>query len=110
MQRIRKKCYKLINEAIKNFPNMYKFCNGSLNKFVLLLRKGVYPFEYMDTWEIFNETSLPDKKAFYTELNLEGITNKDYAHAQKVLEIFEIKNIDECSAWYIIACRCVWKL
>ena len=49
MQRIRKKCYKLINEAIKNFPNMYKFCNGSLNKFVLLLRKGVYPFEYMDT-------------------------------------------------------------
>ena len=85
---------------------MYKFCNGSLNKFVLLLRKGVYPFEYMDSWEIFNETSLPDKKAFYTELNLEDITNKDYAHAQKVLEKFEIKNIGECSAWYIIACRC----
>ena len=37
--------------------------NGDLNKFVLLLRKGVYPYEYMDSWERFNETSLPDKKA-----------------------------------------------
>ena len=40
----------------------------------------------MDSWERFNETSLPDKKAFYSELNLEDITDKDYAHAQKVWE------------------------
>ena len=38
----------------------------------------------MDSWERFNETSLPDKKAFYNELNLEDIADKDYAHAQKV--------------------------
>ena len=38
---------------------MHKFCNGDLNKFVLLLRKGVYPYEYMNSWERFNETSLP---------------------------------------------------
>ena len=44
----------------------------------------------MDSWERFNETSLPDKKAFYSELNLEDITDKDYAHAQKVWEVFEI--------------------
>ena len=41
----------------------------------------------MDSWEKFNETSLPDKEPFYSELNEAGITNKDYAHAQKVFEI-----------------------
>ena len=79
-----KKCSKLINEAIKFFSNTNQFCNGNFNKFVLLLRKGVYPYEYMDSWERFNETSLPDKKAFYNQLNLEDIADKDYAHAQKV--------------------------
>ena len=42
----------------------------------------------MDSWERFNETSLPDKKYFYIELNLEDITDKDYSHAQKVFEKF----------------------
>ena len=45
--------------------------------FFFLLRKGVYPYEYMDSWETFNETSLPDKEAFYSELNEEEITDKD---------------------------------
>ena len=40
----------------------------------------------MDSWERFNETSLPDKKTFYSKLNFEDITNKDYAHAQKFLK------------------------
>ena len=44
----------------------------------MLLRKGAYPYEYMDNWERFDETLLPDKKAFYSELNLEDITDKDY--------------------------------
>ena len=55
---------KSVNELIEKFPNTYQFCNGDLNKFVLLLRKGVYPYEYMDSWERFNETSLPPKKIF----------------------------------------------
>ena len=55
---------KSINDLIEKFPRMHKFCNGDLNKFVLLLRKGVYPYEYMDSWERFNETSLPPKKIF----------------------------------------------
>ena len=42
----------------------------------------------MNSWERFDETSLPDKKYFYSELNLEGITDKDYSHAQKVFEEF----------------------
>ena len=80
---------------------MYQFCNGKLNKFVLLLRKGVYPYEYMDSWERFDETSLPDKEAFYSELNLEDITDKDYEHAQKVWKVFGIKNLGEYHDLYV---------
>ena len=50
---------KSVNDLIKKLPRMYQFCNGDLNKFVLLLTKGVYPYESMYLWERFNETSLP---------------------------------------------------
>ena len=49
----------------------------------------------MNSWEKFNETSLPDKESFYSELNKESITNEDYADAQKVWEVFEMKNLGE---------------
>ena len=55
----------------------------------------------MDSWERFNETSLPDKKAFYSELNLEDITDKDYAHAQKVFEEFKLKNLGDYHDLYV---------
>ena len=51
-------------ELIKRFANTYEFCNGDLNKFILLLRKGIYPYEYMDNWERFDETSFPIKSLF----------------------------------------------
>ena len=96
-----KKYSKLINEAIKKFLITNKFCNGNLNKFVLLLRKGVYFYEDMDSWGKFGETTLPDKEAFYSKLNLEDITNKDYAHAHKVCKVFEIKNRGEYHDLYV---------
>ena len=68
---------------------------------VLLLRKGVYPYEYIDSWEKFNEISLPPKEAFYSELNLEDIKDEDYEHAQKVWEVFEIKNLGEYQDLYV---------
>ena len=81
----------------------------------MLLRKGVYRYEYMGSWERFNETSLPYKKAIYSKLNLEDITDKDYVHAQKVFKELKLKKPRWlswvlCSKWYIIACRCIWKL
>ena len=45
---------------------MPEFCNGDVNKFVLLLRKCVYPYEYTDSWEGFSKTSLLDKKKLFT--------------------------------------------
>ena len=50
-------------DLIQRFENIYEFCNGDLYKFNILLIKSVYPYEYMDSWERFNET-LPDKEAF----------------------------------------------
>ena len=70
-----------IEGLIKKFPSIYQFCNGDLNKFVSLLRKGVYPYECMDSWEKPDEASLPPKEDFYSELNLEGISDEDYAYA-----------------------------
>ena len=92
---------KSVNDLIEKFPTTYKFCNSNLNKFVLLLRKNVYPYEYMDGWERFNETSLPPKKSFYSELNLEDISDKDYLHAQKVWDVFEIRNLGEYHDLYV---------
>ena len=60
----RKICTKSKDRLIKKFLRIYKFCMGNLNKFVLLLRKDVYPYEYMDSWKIFDETSSPPKKEF----------------------------------------------
>ena len=51
-------------ELIQRFANTYKFCNEDLHKFILLLRKGVFPYEHMDNWQRFDKTSLPDKEAF----------------------------------------------
>ena len=61
----------------------------------MLLRKGVYPYKDMDSWEKIDETKIPPKEAFYSKLNLEGISDADYAHAQKLWEVLGIKNRSE---------------
>ena len=79
-------------ELIKRFANIYEFCNEDINRFVLLLRKGV------NTWivgERFDETSMPDKEAFYSSLNMEDITDVDYRHAKTVLKNFNNKNLGD---------------
>ena len=50
-----------------------------------MLRKGVYPYKYMDVWKKINEASLPEKEDFYSDLNMEDITDADYIHAKKSL-------------------------
>ena len=68
----------------------------------------------MDSWEKLDETTLPDKEEFYSNLNLENISDEGHFHAQKVWEGFEIKSQGEyydliCLKWYIITCRYVSK-
>ena len=92
-QRYRKKFNK---EAIKRFASVYEFCNKDL-----LLRKGVYPYEYMDNWERFNETSLPSKESFYSNLNMENIDDIDYRHGNNVFNKFKLNNLGEYHDLYV---------
>ena len=76
-----------INGLIKKFPSMCQFCNGDINKFVLLLR--------------FNETLLLDKKAFNSKLNLEDCTDENYTHYQKVFKELEFKKLGDYHSLYV---------
>ena len=85
----------------KSFRNTYNFCNKDINKFMLLLRKCVYPYEYMDDWDRFNEEKLPNKNDFHSSLNMEDISEIDYRHALKVFNKFNIKNLGEYHDLYV---------
>ena len=61
----------------------------------MLLRKVVYPYEYIDSWGRFNETLLPDKEVFYSNLNVEDITDVDHRHAKRVFKNLSNKNLGD---------------
>ena len=67
----------------KNFNHTSRFW-GCDEKFCLMIRKGVYPYEYMDGWRRFEETTLPTKDALCSRLNMKGISDQDHEHAQQV--------------------------
>ena len=88
-------------ELLKRFASTYEFCDKNLNKFVLLLKKGVYPYEYIDNWERFNETSLPNKEYFYSNLNMGNIDDIDYRHGNNVFKRFKLKNLGKYHDLYV---------
>ena len=98
-----KKNYKkdFNKKLIKRFANIFEFYSEDINKILLLLRKGVYPYEYMDSWERFNEKSLPDKEAFYSSLNMEDITDIDHRHANNVFTNLSNKNLGDYHDLYV---------
>ena len=67
----------------------------------LLTRKGVYPYEYVNSWDRFNETLLPPIDAFYSNLNMSLINEDDYQHAQKVWEEFGIRDLGDYYNLYL---------
>ena len=91
---------KIDEELKKRFKNTLKFSNNNNNKFILLLKKGVYPYEYMHEWEKFNEITLPEKEEFYSNLNMD-ITDADYMHGKRVCKDFEIKHLGEYHDLYL---------
>ena len=92
---------QLLDSLIKRFPSTYKLSKNNTDKFLLLLRKGVYPYEYMNDWDKFNETDLPSIKDHYHNLHLENITVKDHSHAKNVWNTFKIKNLGEYYDLYV---------
>ena len=88
-------------ELVERFANTYKFCNNDINKFIMLLRKGVYPYEYMDGWNKFNEKLIPSKELFYNNLTLENISEVDYMHAYNVIKTFELNILGDYHDLYV---------
>ena len=66
-----------------------------------MLRKGFYPYEYMDSWERFHETSLPNKKEFYSSLNMEKIDDIDYRHGNNMFKSFKLENLGDYHDPYV---------
>jgi hypothetical protein len=84
----------------RDFLHLRKyFCNEK--EFQLLTRKGVFPYEYMNKWESFQEKSLPSIDFFYNSLTNETVSREDYEHAQLVWKQFNIKNLGEYTDLYL---------
>ena len=85
---------KLVKNLSKDaFNNVKRYYAD--DKLSLLTRKGIYPYEYMNSPKKLKETQLPSKEAFYSRLNEEGISDENYAHAQEVWKTFEMKNLED---------------
>ena len=78
-----------MNLLLNDFGNLKD--NHTDEQFRLLLRKGVYLYEYMSSWDKFEETRLL-REVFHSNLNISDISKYDYEHAQKVWKEFKLKN------------------
>ena len=92
-----------LNKLVNNLPetalkNVGKYYMG--DKLDFIKRKGVYPYEYMDSVERFKETKLPTKESFYSSLNDNHINDEDYEHAKKVWDAFEMKSLEDYHELY----------
>ena len=87
----------------KRFPSTFQLCDSNVKKFLLLLKKGVYPYEYMDSIDKFKETKLPSIDRFYSKLQKKHISDNDYAHAKKVWDVFGMKTLGDYHNPYVQA-------
>ena len=92
----------LVNNLARGGHKFWGFEKYSNSQRELLIKKGIYPYEYMDNWNRFNESKLPDKAKFYSKLNMNEVSDKDYEHARKVWKEFEIKNMGEYHDLYLL--------
>ena len=91
-----------LDSLVKNLGKDQLFHTKSIfdKKTDLLSRKGVYPYEWMDSFEKFKQP-LPAKEAFYSQLNETEISEEDFQHAQKVWKEFEMKTMAEYHDLYL---------
>ena len=93
-----------LEKLVSNLPKeSFKYTTQKFNdkKLDLISQKGVYPYDFMDFFEKFNKTELPTKGDFYSILNNEHITDKQYEHAQNVWNTFKLKSMGEYHDLYL---------
>ncbi|XP_018399813.1 PREDICTED: uncharacterized protein LOC108777427, partial [Cyphomyrmex costatus] len=78
-----------------------EFCNLSAENFDLLTRKGIFPYEYIDSVEKLDDTCLPPRESFYSSLTDSTVSESDYAHALNVWQQFSIRTLGEYSDLYL---------
>ena len=91
----------LIKTSVGSGHKLFGFEDCSKLQYDLLTRKGVYPYEYMNSWNRFEETQLPPINAFYSNLNMSSISEEDYQHAQKVWVEFGLHNLGDYHDLYL---------
>ena len=91
----------LVNNLSRGRHKFEGFDNYTRKQQSLLVRKGVYPYDYMDSWDKFFEVRLPRTDEFYSKLNMSGISDDKYEHAKKVWEEFGLKNLGEYHDLYL---------
>ena len=87
-----------LDKLVSNLPNYDLIYTSKVFKgkrLDLMSQKGVYPYDFMDSFEKFNQTELPTKDQFYSILNDQHITDDEYDHANKVWKTFKIKTMGE---------------
>jgi hypothetical protein len=88
----------LLDGGKHKFKESLKY--GPKENIDLLLKKGVFPYDYMTDWGVFEDTKLPPIEDFYSKLSNSDISEDDYKHAQKVWDTFNIKNLGEYQDLY----------
>ena len=92
----------LLKAGFAKFAHLKKeWANTPDDQLRLLVRKDVYPYEYMDSMEKFDDDQLPPKEAFFSKLHNQDITDEEYAHAQNVWRTFNIHNMREYHDLYL---------
>ena len=121
-------CYIMLNKKLNGikfkFIDMYRFMPYSLDKLISYLgdkslsdpilktlysgdlkdleRKGVFPYEYVDDWNKYNETEFPSKENFYSNLNNSNINNSDYEYGKQIFNNLKDKNLGNYNDLYLI--------
>ena len=91
----------LVNNLARGGEQFFGFDEYNENQYKLLIKKGIYPYEYMNDWDKFKETKLPPKEAFYSKLNMVGVREEDYEHANRVWKEFILKDLGEYHGLYL---------
>ena len=91
----------LTKNLVSGRKKLFGFEDYSDSQYDLLTRKGVYPYEYIKSWDRFEETQLPPINVFYSNLNMSSISEDDYQLAQKVWEEFGIRDLGDYHDLYL---------